>query len=189
MEDKVNKPTKEPAASSICCEDDHSDNSQELTGTGNIEVVSPTDATPSVPNEVRRDDAHVQPGNSDVATGRNSARPMQKRRFLMGLVFSAAGIGLMLVVAAGAVQDAGFHGRLSLPVVGFCMIIGLMLLGGGFGVMATAAPTFDDNEFDRLVQAGESGVSEPVSMSRHQNNAWREPSRTTHSRSRETTAQ
>ncbi|MEQ9406701.1 MAG: hypothetical protein RIK87_03205 [Fuerstiella sp.] len=83
------------------------------------------------------------------------ARPMQKQRFLMGLVFSTLGIGLMLIVAVGTLQGFGINGRLSLPVVGLCMIIGLMLLGGGFGIMATAAPTFDDDEFERMVRAGD----------------------------------
>lgn len=44
--------------------------------------------------------------------------------------------------------------RLSLPVIAISMILGLMLLGGGFGVMATSAGTFDDDEFERLM-AGE----------------------------------
>lgn len=87
------------------------------------------------------------------------ARPMQIRRFLSGLVFAAGGIGLMLCVAVGALQDAGAEGRLSLPAVAICMIIGLMLLGGGFGVMATAAPTFDDDEFDRLLRKGNQSLS------------------------------
>jgi len=28
------------------------------------------------------------------------------------------------------------------------------MLGGGFGLMATAAPSLDDGEFDRLMEAG-----------------------------------
>jgi len=85
-------------------------------------------------------------------------RPMQKARFAWGMLLSTAGIGLMLVVAAGALRGAGVNGHLTLPVVGLCMIIGLMLLGGGFGVMATASPTFDDDEFDRLMQAGDASL-------------------------------
>ena len=79
-------------------------------------------------------------------------RPMQKRRFLSGLLFSSLGIALMLMVAVGTLHGFGIRGRLSLPVIGLCMIFGLMMLGGGFGVMATAAPSFDDGEFDRLMQ-------------------------------------
>ncbi len=87
------------------------------------------------------------------------ARPMQIKRFLSGLVFAAGGIGLMLCVAVGALQDAGADGKLSLPAVAICMVIGLMLLGGGFGVMATAAPTFDDGEFDRLLRQGNQSLA------------------------------
>lgn len=60
----------------------------------------------------------------------------------------------MLMVAVGTLQNLGINGRLSLPAVGLCMIVGLMLLGGGFGIMATSAATFDDHEFDRLMEAG-----------------------------------
>ena len=79
----------------------------------------------------------------------SSARPMQIGRFLFGLLFSGIGLTLMLLVAVGTIKGFGMHGRLSLPAIGLSMIMGLMLLGGGFGVMATAAPRFDDNEFNR----------------------------------------
>ncbi len=84
-----------------------------------------------------------------------TGRPMQKGRFCMGLIFSTLGMSTMLLVAIGAFRGIGVNGRLSLPVVAVCMILGLMLLGGGFGVMATASPTFDDAEFERLMQSGE----------------------------------
>ncbi len=79
---------------------------------------------------------------------------MRKLRFLTGLGLSTCGVATMLMVAAGTLQHLGVTGRLSLPVVGLCMIVGLMLLGGGFGIMATSAATFDDGEFDRLMEAG-----------------------------------
>ena len=78
-------------------------------------------------------------------------RAMQKGRFLLGLMLSAVGIVTMLLVALGMFRVMGIEGQLSLPVVAVCMIIGLMLLGGGFGIMATASPTFDDDEFERLM--------------------------------------
>lgn len=93
--------------------------------------------------------------NAVVTPQPSSARPMQKGRFFTGMLFAGGGIGLMLCVAVGALHSAGASGNLSLPSVALCMIAGLMLLGGGFGVMATAAPRFDDNEFDRLMRAGD----------------------------------
>ena len=80
------------------------------------------------------------------------AQPMQIRRFCTGVMFSALGVGLMLMVAAGLLHDAGLGGDLSLPFVGLCMIFGVMFLGGGFGIMATSSATFDDGEFDRLMR-------------------------------------
>jgi len=71
----------------------------------------------------------------------------------------------MLMVAAGTLQNHGINGRLSLPAVGLCMIVGLMLLGGGFGIMATSAATFDDREFDRLMEAGNVPVPTPLDSS------------------------
>ena len=87
-------------------------------------------------------------------TGSNGARPMQIKRFVYGMLLASGGVGLMLSVAFGVLHGWGIRGDISLPVIGLCMIIGLMLLGGGFGVMATASGTFDDDEFDRLM-AGE----------------------------------
>lgn len=93
--------------------------------------------------------------NAVVTPTPGNARPMQKGRFVMGLMIAATGIGLMLIVAVGALQSAGASGNFSLPAVAICMVVGLMFLGGGFGVMATAAPQFDDNEFDRLMRMGD----------------------------------
>ncbi|MEZ6124577.1 MAG: hypothetical protein R3C49_15570 [Planctomycetaceae bacterium] len=89
--------------------------------------------------------------DSATETPPSARRPMQVRRFLLGLMLSAGGMGLMLFVAAGALQAAGANGALSLPTVALAMIIGLMLLGGGFGIMATSAPGLDDGEFERLM--------------------------------------
>ena len=57
----------------------------------------------------------------------------------------------MLFVAAGVLHDAGAGGAVSLPATGLCMILGLMLLGGGFGQMAISSPSFDDSEFQRML--------------------------------------
>ena len=96
----------------------------------------------------------------DALSRQKKVRPMQRQRFVFGLLFSCVGIGLMLMVAAGTLQGAGLNGRLSLPVVGLFMILGLMLLGGGFGVMATAAAGFDDNEFERLMNGEKNNVDD-----------------------------
>jgi hypothetical protein len=96
-----------------------------------------------------------------------AARPMKKCRFLAGLILSTCGVATMLMVAAGTLQNLGINGRMSLPAVGLCMIVGLMLLGGGFGIMATSAATFDDHEFDRLMESGNLPLPTPLDSSCH----------------------
>lgn len=82
---------------------------------------------------------------------KNEPRPFKPQQFLFGLALSAGGMVLMLFVAAGALHDVGGGGAVSLPATGLCMILGLMLLGGGFGQMAISSPSFDDTEFQRLL--------------------------------------
>lgn len=96
----------------------------------------------------------------------NGPTPMRIKRFLFGMLIAAGGIALMLIVAFGMLQGWGVNKNLSLPAIGLCMILGLMMLGGGFGVMATAAGTFDDDEFDRLM-AGEKRVLEDGEQERN----------------------
>ena len=86
-------------------------------------------------------------------------RPFQPKPFFFGLILATGGIGLMLFVAAGALHDAGGAGAVSLPATGLFMVLGLMLLGGGFGQMAISSPQFDDTEFQRLLN-GETETSE-----------------------------
>lgn len=92
-----------------------------------------------------RSDAHRE-------SRKTGGQPMQVRRFMLGTLIAAGGVTLMLVVAFGLIQ--GVDERISMPVIAACMILGIMMLGGGFGVMATSAGTFDDDEFERLM-AGE----------------------------------
>lgn len=103
------------------------------------------------------DDQFVNPNDGltpDVtAKPSNGPTPMQVKRFLFGMLIAAGGIALMLIVAFGMLQG-WVHKDLSLAAIGLCMILGLMMLGGGFGVMATASGTFDDDEFDRLMAGG-----------------------------------
>ncbi len=94
-----------------------------------------------------------------------TARPMKKCRFMAGLVLSTCGVATMLMVAAGTLQNLGINGRWALPAVGLCMLVGLMLLGGGFGIMATSAATFDDHEFDRLMESGNVSFRTPLDSS------------------------
>lgn len=110
-------------------------------------------ASESVASEpVASESAVSDPHLYQQRTMHNAApRPFKPRQFLFGLALSAGGVGLMLFVAAGALHDVGAGGAISLPATGLCMILGLMMLGGGFGQMAISSPRFDDTEFQRML--------------------------------------
>ena len=88
---------------------------------------------------------------------------MNRKRFVLGFCLASSGIGLMLAVAVGALQDAGLNGGLSLPSVALCMIIGLMLLGGGFGIMATSTAQYDDGGLRSGDEPGYENPPKPLS--------------------------
>lgn len=83
-----------------------------------------------------------------------STPTIDKGRFAFGMLLSAAGIATLLFIAAGALQQSGIAEQFSMPVVACTAILAIMMLGGGFGLMATAAAGFDDGEFERLMEAG-----------------------------------
>jgi hypothetical protein len=90
----------------------------------------------------------------------NAIRAMDKGRFASGLLLSSVGIACLLMIALGALQQANIAARFSMPIVACAAIMGIMMLGGGFGLMATAAAGFDDGEFDRLMEAGNISAAE-----------------------------
>ena len=82
-------------------------------------------------------------------------RALRVRHFAIGLLLTSSGVAILLLVALGAIQQSGMAVGLPLLVVAIFAIIGIMLLGGGFGLMATATPGLDDGEFNRLMHAGD----------------------------------
>ncbi len=105
-----------------------------------------SDYSVSVPNE----GLTTRPAESSSL----QIRSMRPIRFAMGAMVSATGIGMILSVAFGMFQIRKFGGDMSLLIVGFVVLLGVMFLGGGFGVMATSSAGFDESEFDRLSSAG-----------------------------------
>ena len=69
---------------------------------------------------------------SETSAERKKLRPL---RFATGLCLTTFGMGMVLLVAGSG-------------------LTGVTLLGGGFGLMATASSGFDEQEFDRLARAG-----------------------------------
>ena len=81
-------------------------------------------------------------------------RKFRAIRFAVGMLSTAGGAALILGVGVfvDEIRDAG--GDFTLPLVGILALVGVMLLGGGFGVMATSSSGFDEEEFERLATAG-----------------------------------
>jgi hypothetical protein len=63
-------------------------------------------------------------------------------------------MGMVLFVGIRMLEVQQIGGNFALLVVAGSVLTGVMLLGGGFGLMATASSGFDEQEFDRLARAG-----------------------------------
>lgn len=99
-----------------------------------------------------------------TASGRpRTGRPMKISRFLAGLLVTTLGVSTILLIGISFVQVRRFGSEWMLPMVALSVVLGILLLAGGFGLMATASAGFDEEEFDRLLNRSESTV--PVSLS------------------------
>jgi len=63
-------------------------------------------------------------------------------------------MGIILLVGVQMLEVQQLAGNFALAVVAIGVLSGVTLLGGGFGLMATASSGFDESEFDRLMKAG-----------------------------------
>ncbi len=68
-------------------------------------------------------------------------------------------ISVILIVAANTIRLHHLGREITLPIIAFSVITGIFLLGGGFGIMTTAAAGTDESEFERLLNAGETLAS------------------------------
>ncbi len=112
-------------------------------------VAASTDAVPNQSKITSKTDAavHTQPASQPI-------RKFQPLRFAMGLLSTTSGMALILGVALRVFELRNISGDFAMPLNGICVLIGVMMLGGGFGVMATSSSGFDEDEFDRLATAG-----------------------------------
>lgn len=81
-------------------------------------------------------------------------RKFQPLRFATGLLSTASGVALILGVGFRIIETQGIGDDFAMPLVASCVLTGVMVLGGGFGVMVTSSSGFDEEEFDRLTVAG-----------------------------------
>ncbi|MDA1232102.1 MAG: hypothetical protein O2856_15115 [Planctomycetota bacterium] len=96
------------------------------------------------------------PDKGTIAAGpaRKLIRQFQPLRFAIGLTCTASGVALILGIGLRIIEIQNFSSDVSTPLIAICVLTGVMLLGGGFGVMTTSSSGFDDAEFDRLAVAG-----------------------------------
>ena len=81
-------------------------------------------------------------------------KQFQPLRFAVGLCCTSSGVAIILGVGLRVVEMHDISNDFAMPLVAVCILTGVMLLGGGFGVMATSSSGFDEAEFDRLATAG-----------------------------------
>jgi hypothetical protein len=81
-----------------------------------------------------------------------SIRKFRLGRFVAGLLLSAGGMIIILLIAVSLTSVRHLSSDVALPVVALAVIFGVMCLGGGFGLMATASSGYDEQEFDRLIR-------------------------------------
>ena len=83
-----------------------------------------------------------------------SVREFRPLRFALGLLSTACGVAIILGIGVRMIETRQFGEAIATPFGAVCMLAGVMLLGSGFGIMATASSGFDESEFDRLADAG-----------------------------------
>ncbi|GEM_PF-1463751 len=89
-----------------------------------------------------------------VVNSHAAPKRLQPVRFASGLLLSTTGMGMILLVGIQMLEVQQLAGNFALALVALGILTGVTLLGGGFGLMATASSGFDENEFDRLLKAG-----------------------------------
>lgn len=87
----------------------------------------------------------------EASAERKKLRPL---RFATGLCLTTFGMGMVLFVGVRMLEVQQVGGDFALLIVAGSVLTGVTLLGGGFGLMATASSGFDEQEFDRLARAG-----------------------------------
>lgn len=94
------------------------------------------------------------PNNSVKKATTETTRRMRPLRFGIGLLLTTSGMGLILLIGIRVLDVRQIGGDFALILVAIGVLCGVTLLGGGFGLMVTASSGFDEQEFDRLMTAG-----------------------------------
>ena len=81
-------------------------------------------------------------------------RRLRPLRFATGLMLTTCGMSTILIIGVQFLEVQQLGGDFALAVVAVGVLTGVILLGGGFGLMATASSGFDEREFHSLMKAG-----------------------------------
>ncbi len=92
--------------------------------------------------------------SAEKATSIAATKRLRPLRFALGLLITTFGMSIILLIGVRMLDVQQLGGDFTLVLVAIGVLTGVMMLGGGFGLMATAASGFDDNEFDRLIDSG-----------------------------------
>lgn len=92
--------------------------------------------------------------NEMKKTSTETSRRMRPLRFGIGLLLTTSGMGLILLIGTRVLDVRQMGGDFAMILVAVGVLCGVTLLGGGFGLMVTASSGFDEQEFDRLMTAG-----------------------------------
>jgi hypothetical protein len=136
------------------------DNSiQNTSADGNLSVDSPrgllvSQSTTATPQREQFPAAISDDDSGSTNDSPKTVKQFQPLRFAVGLCCTSSGVALILGVGLRVVEMHDVSNYFAMPLVAVCILAGVMLLGGGFGVMATSSSGFDEAEFDRLATAG-----------------------------------
>jgi hypothetical protein len=92
------------------------------------------------------------PGGPQLQAASGIPRSFRPVRFASGLAITTAGMSAFLLVGIRIMELRALAGDFVLPLVGVTVLVGIVLLGGGFGLMATAAAGFDEREFEQSIE-------------------------------------
>ena len=106
------------------------------------------------------DSGRMEPVYTAIAADQlQPPRPLKPLRFAFGMLLTGCGMAMILLIGIRLIEVRLTGGDVSMPFVAVGVLIGVILLGGGFGIMASSSSGFDEDEFDRLAEAGNISVS------------------------------
>ncbi len=129
----------------------------------NVESLKPIPEFTSVASRSDSDSGRLEPLDSAIAMDHSQPpRPLRPLRFAFGMLLTGCGMAMILLIAIRLIEVRLMGGDFSTSWVAVGVLTGILLLGGGFGIMASSSSGFDEDEFDRLAEAGNISATESL---------------------------